>query len=201
MNNSAPQWLTRTRTQLCGDLSELEQLYSALYSRCSRDQLAWCPAAGAWSIAECMEHVSQSILQYLVPIRRAIVNGAPPAPTEDDYVFRPGGWFSAAFLRRIGPQVTSKFKAPRKIRPPSGDPEKSFEELRRGLLETKAILDETPHRDLNRITFRNPFIPVLRFTVATGFLILAAHGRRHLLQAERVTKADGFPQSRAQQSA
>jgi hypothetical protein len=201
MNNSAPQWLTRTRTQLCGDLSELEQLYSALYSRCSREQLAWRPAAGGWSVAECMEHVSQSILQYLVPMRMAIANGAPPATAENDYVFCPGGWFSAAFLRRIGPQVTSKFKAPRKIRPLSADPEKSFDELLRNLLETKAILGETAHRDLNRVTFRNPFIPVLRFTVATGFLILAAHGRRHLLQAERVTKADGFPQIRAQQSA
>src|SRR5690348_10951042 len=90
MNNSAPQWLTRTRTQLCGDLTELEQLYSALYSRCSRDQLGWPPAAGAWSIAECMEHVSQSTLQYLVPIRMAIAKGAPPAPTDDDDVFRPG---------------------------------------------------------------------------------------------------------------
>jgi hypothetical protein len=32
-------------------------------------------------------------------------------------------------------------------------------------------------------------------------LVMAAHGRRHLLQAERVTQAEGFPRSKAEQSA
>jgi hypothetical protein len=200
MNSSAPQWLTRTRCQLQDDFTDLDQQYSALYNRCSPEQGLWRPADGAWSIAECIEHVSKGISQYIHPIRAAIAKGAPPA-SDADYLFVPGGWFSAAFVKRIGPQVTTKFKSPRKIRPVSTDPERAFEELRRGHEEIQRLLAETAQLDLNRIRFRNPFIPVLRFTVATGFLVLAAHGRRHLLQAERVTKAEGFPHSKAQQSA
>jgi hypothetical protein len=43
--------------------------------------------------------------------------------------------------------------------------------------------------------FKNPFIPVLRFTVGTGLEILAKHERRHLLQAERIRDSPEFPVS------
>ncbi|HET8824445.1 MAG TPA: DinB family protein [Terriglobales bacterium] len=199
MHNPAPQWLTRTRTQLRDDFNDLDQQYIAMYNRNSREQVLWRPFKGAWSIAECVEHVALSISQYLKPIRAAIAKGAPP-PAEQNYPFVAGGWFSNAFLKRIGPEVTSKFKAPGKLRPLSVDPERVFADLHRGHEEIQLLLAETAQLDLTRIRFRNPFIPVLRFTVATGFLVIAAHGRRHLLQAERVTKADGFPQSKAQQN-
>jgi len=200
MHNPNPQWLTRTRTQLCDDCTDLDQQYSALYNRCSREQLLWRPSHDSWSIAECVEHVAMSISEYLNPIRAAIAKGAPPA-ADQNYAFVAGGWFSSAFLKRIGPEVRSKFKAPGKLRPLSLDPEKAFANLRRGHEQVQLLLAETAQLDLNRIRFRNPFIPVLRFTVATGFLVMAAHGRRHLLQAEQVTKADGFPRSSAQQTA
>lgn len=200
MHNPAPQWLTRTRTQLRDDFTDLDQQYSALYNRCSREQMLWRPGNGSWSIAECMEHVALSISQYLAPIRAAIAKGAPPS-AEQNYAFVAGGWLSSAFLKRIGPEVTTKFKAPGKLRPLSVDPEKVIGDLRRGHNDVQLLLAETAQLDLNRIRFRNPFIPVLRFTVATGFLVIAAHGRRHLLQAERVTKTDDFPQSKAEQSA
>ena len=135
-----------------------------------------------------------------MPIRAAIAKGCPSG-AEQNYPFIAGGWFSTAFLKRIGPEVTSKFKAPGKIRPVSADPEKVFADLRREHQEVQLLLSETVQLDLNRIRFRNPFIPILRFTVATGFLVMAAHGRRHLLQAERVTQAEGFPRSKAEQSA
>jgi hypothetical protein len=39
------------------------------------------------------------------------------------------------------------------------------------------------------------FIPVIRFTVGTGFEVTSKHESRHLLQAERVRQAPGFPAS------
>jgi hypothetical protein len=200
VKNSERQSLARTRTQISAEVLDLDQLYSALYNRCSREQLLWRPRNESWCIAECIEHVARGISQYVAPIRLAIVEGGPPA-RDGNRPFVPGGWFSAAFVRRIGPEVTVKFKAPSKSRPLRVDPVKAFDELRSGHAEIQQLLVETAQLDLNRIRFKNPFVPVLRFTVATGFLILAAHGRRHLLQAERVTQEDGFPRSKAQQSA
>jgi hypothetical protein len=45
------------------------------------------------------------------------------------------------------------------------------------------------------VRFRNPFVPLLRFTVGTGLLVINAHDRRHLWQAERVQDAPGFPKA------
>ena len=192
--------LTHTRAQLCADFLELDQLYSELFQQCSREQLLWRPSNGGWSIAECIEHVARANSQYLPPIKVAIAKGGQPAPAHD-YLFSPGGWFSAVFLKRIGPQVTMKFKAPRKIRPLSVEPEQAFQELRRGHIEIQELLAATAQQDLNRIRFKNPFIPILHFTVATGFLIMAAHGRRHLEQAQGLKTMAGFPNTKAQQSA
>ena len=47
--------------------------------------------------------------------------------------------------------------------------------------------------DVNHVRFRNPFIPLLRFSVGTGLELHSSHERRHLLQAERVKTAPGFP--------
>jgi hypothetical protein len=47
--------------------------------------------------------------------------------------------------------------------------------------------------DVNRIRFRNPFVPLLRFTVGTGLEIITKHEDRHLLQAERLKQSAEFP--------
>jgi hypothetical protein len=43
--------------------------------------------------------------------------------------------------------------------------------------------------DLARVTFPNPFIRGVRFSLATGLHVIAAHERRHLWQAWRVRHA------------
>ncbi len=43
----------------------------------------------------------------------------------------------------------------------------------------------------------NPFFSLIRFSVGTGFQVIAAHERRHLWQAERVLANPRFPLLRA----
>jgi hypothetical protein len=47
--------------------------------------------------------------------------------------------------------------------------------------------------DVNRLRFKNPFIGAIRFTVGTGLMVINAHDRRHLWQAEQVKRAAGYP--------
>src|SRR5215469_8329081 len=58
----------------------------------------------------------------------------------------------------------------------------------------RTFIDPSPSS--NRVRFWNPFLPGLRFTVGTGFEIIARHERRHLLQAERVLGSTNFPRSK-----
>ena len=57
----------------------------------------------------------------------------------------------------------------------------------------RELLSEVADLDLNRARYVNPFVPLVRFTLGTGFLVLAAHQRRHLWQAGRVRRHSGFP--------
>jgi hypothetical protein len=53
-----------------------------------------------------------------------------------------------------------------------------------------SFVRDTAELDLNRVRFRNPFLKGLKlFNVATGVLVIAAHERRHLLQAGKARQA------------
>jgi hypothetical protein len=52
--------------------------------------------------------------------------------------------------------------------------------------QIRNLVDEVAYLDLNRLKFRNPLLPLLRVRVGTALLIMAAHERRHLWQAQRV---------------
>lgn len=57
----------------------------------------------------------------------------------------------------------------------------------------RALLDACAHVDVNRVVVPNPFLPGVRMRVSTVLLLLPAHGRRHLWQAEQVRQMPGFP--------
>jgi hypothetical protein len=56
-----------------------------------------------------------------------------------------------------------------------------------------SLVTSSAGKDLNSVRFRNPLVPLVRFTVSSGFLIIAAHARRHMWQAEQVTHESDFP--------
>jgi hypothetical protein len=49
--------------------------------------------------------------------------------------------------------------------------------------------------DLGRARVRTPVATWLRMSLGSGFALLAAHERRHLWQARRITQMPGFPSS------
>jgi hypothetical protein len=55
--------------------------------------------------------------------------------------------------------------------------------------EVRAFLRAGADLDLAGVTFPNPFVPGIRFSLATGLHVITAHERRHLMQAWRVRRA------------
>jgi hypothetical protein len=53
----------------------------------------------------------------------------------------------------------------------------------------RTFLRRYAHIDLAGVHFPNPFIRGIRFSLATGLHVIAAHERRHLWQAWRVRQA------------
>src|SRR5215470_3108285 len=112
--------VARTREELTADLDQLDASYGTLLQNCSSEQLNWRPAADAWSVAQCIQHVTRVNSVYLVPIKAAIAKSRG-ASASSDQSLRTGGWFSTYFLKSVSPEGTMKLRSPR-IGRPSAEP-------------------------------------------------------------------------------
>ena len=171
-------------------LSDADTRARQLLAGVTDRQANWRPDNGAaWSIAACLEHMAITNNSYLAALQDSVhraKSGHVP--------FAPAGWFSRYFLKKAEPPVTIKIKAPAKIQPP--DNINPAEALAHFVASNEAVSQfaaSTAGLNLGGVRFKNPFIRGLNFTIATGLLIIAAHNRRHLWQADRVRQARDFP--------
>lgn len=164
----------------------------ALVGPLTEAQANWQPREGrGWSVTQCLDHLATTALTYLVPMAEAAdlaraegrLRRAAIAP----------GWFARWFLAELEPPPRRRFPAPPKIQPVSRLPREAalarFLEAQRTVRERLSAWQDL---DLQGVRFSNPLAPV-RFTLGSGFRIIAAHGRRHLWQARKVTEEPGFP--------
>ena len=175
--------VTKTREQLTAEFSDLDDRYAAIVQAHSAEQLLSRPGNG-WSAAECMVHVALANSHYLAAIQRAVVDSREPSAPRDQPLTT-AGWFSAFFVKSVGPKAKVKIKARKKIQPWAVDARQALLKLQQTHHQIRELLYSDPQPNLNRVRFKNPFVPAFHFTVATGVLVMAAHGHRHLLQAER----------------
>jgi hypothetical protein len=157
-------------------------------------QINWHPAPNAWSIGQCLDHLAQGNALYAAALGQAVrAAHAGNEPWEGQ--LRPG-WMSERFIRALEPPVRTKMKAPKKIIPvPAVSGRDVLEAFLRSQADLRDVLRSASRVDLNRVRFKNPFFGFLRFTVGAGFLIITAHARRHLWQAQRVIESPGFPKN------
>ncbi len=174
--------------QLQDGLDAAERDARALMDGLTERLGAWRAHSGAWSVAECLDHIATANRVYLAPMEPSAVR-ARASGSRRRGVARPGlvgGWF----VRYLEPPVKLKGKAPRKIRPRSApaldDAYTSFLAMQD---EVRAFIRNYAEIDLARVAFPNPFIRGVRFSLATGLHVIAAHERRHLWQAWRVRRA------------
>lgn len=153
--------------------------------------LNWSPAPGSWSMAQCLDHLCTVGGDYLNAIDAGIARGREKGKTGDD-VSRPG-WFERWFIANLEPPPKRRFKAPWVMNPAEmveGEVVDRFFALQDRF---RGAVEATRGLDVNRSKFRNPYLKFLFFRVGAGLQINLAHERRHLWQAERVRKAEGFP--------
>ena len=151
---------------------------------------AWRARPGSWSVAECLDHLAVANRTYLAAMRPA-VRRARAAGWMRRRPARPGligGWF----VRSLEPPVRPGFrlKAPKAIVPrPSPPLRDAVEAFLRSQEEARTFIRECGDLDLAGVRFVNPYVRGIRFSVATGIHVIAAHERRHLWQAWNVRRA------------
>ena len=188
-SKSLPTWCVR----IAAELDAADARAPALTKGLSVAQLNWKPRPDVWSVGQCLEHLCISNEVYVQPIAESL--GSAPTGRVDEIT---PGWFGRWFIRRYIEPTTQKARtrAPGKSTPIAKQIDSSI--LDRFIASNVAIrnvMARAQEYDVNRVRFRNPYIPLIRFTVGTGLQIIARHNHRHLLQAERVTQLPEFPRA------
>jgi hypothetical protein len=161
-----------------------------LVANLTEAQGIWRTAPGSWSVAECLDHLAVGGRVYLAAMEPSA------AKARDNGRLRRGsavpGFIGGWFARSLEPPVhpRRKLRAPRKavprVGPALGDAATAFFASH---AQVSQFLRTYADVDLAGVRFPNPFIRGLRFSLATGLHVLAAHERRHLWQAWNVRRA------------
>ena len=170
-------------------LAANEREAQTLVAGLTEAQGGWRPAPGSWSIAECLDHLATANRVYLdamtPPAARALSEGRRRRRPALPGVM--GRWFIGSLEPPAKPLY--RRKAPRLIvprdAPPLADAVAAFlasHDPVRGFLRRYADID------LAGVRFPNPFVRGVRFSLATGLHVIAAHERRHLWQAWRIRR-------------
>jgi hypothetical protein len=179
------------------DIQALEDAFDAterdartLIAGLTEDLGAWRPDSGSWSVAECLDHLATANRVYLHAMRpaaeRALAQGRiRRRPARPGLI---GGWFVGTLEPPARPLFKSK--APRSIRPRRSPAlADAAAQFLASQDEVRTFLRTYADIELAGVRFPNPFIPGVRFSLATGLHVIAAHERRHLWQAWRMRQA------------
>lgn len=177
-------------TGLQDQLDAAERDAEALVAGLAEEEGAWRAEAGSWSVAECLDHLATANRVYL----RAMQEPANRARTLGTRRGRPArpGWVGRCLVSTLEPPARwwSQRRAPRNIRPRAAPPlAEAFASFVASQAGVRAFLRAHADLDLAGVRFPNPFVRGIRFSLATGLHVIAAHERRHLWQAWRVRRA------------
>ncbi|HOY07011.1 MAG TPA: DinB family protein [Saprospiraceae bacterium] len=159
----------------------------------SPEQLSHQPAPGAWSAAQCLEHLNIYGRYYLPEIEKAIRLGKMNEQ-EPEKFFR-SGWLGAYFTRLMQPQrdgsLKSKMKAPKNA-VPAAQPDgramlAEFIDQQETMLR---LLDEASEVNLNTLRVPTSLSPWIKLKLGDTFGFVVAHIERHVLQAERTMELE-----------
>ena len=178
--------------RLLSELDDSDRRAEKVARGLTAEQLNWRPRPDAWSVGQCLDHLYAANQVYL-PAISASLQERRESRVEEIALPWFGRWFIRSFIEPSS--QTRRARAPRKIQPAKQAEPSALDSFLRSNQATRELVQTAGAYDVNRIRFRNPFVPLLRFTVGTGLEIISKHQSRHLLQAERVRQTVNFPKS------
>jgi hypothetical protein len=164
----------------------------ALAGGLSNQQFNWHPAAGAWSVAQCIDHLNVTARLYLPMLDEGIAD----AIRRGLYASGPFhyNWFNRFVARSMEPPARLRTRAPKAFQPPADRPRPDvMAAFRAYQVQFVDRLRQANGLDQTRTRVRSPIATWWRMPLGTALALITAHERRHLWQARRVTEAPGFP--------
>ncbi len=161
------------------------------FGHLSPAQFNWKPAANAWSVGQCFAHLVKTNESFF-PVLDAIADGKRKNSFWENY-----SPLTAFFGKRVVgalESTTRKFPAPKMIRPAESQIELGvIEEFIEQQNIMAAKIKATENLDWQKIVLTSPFASFITYNLRDGYQVFVTHAERHLRQAERVLRAEGFP--------
>lgn len=154
-------------------------------------ELSQQPAEGAWSAAQCLEHLNIYGRYYLPLFRKAVEKGRKNGKggSADFHSGWLGAWFTKLIKPKQGGALKSKLKAASHAMPGNSDPHAVLAEFIDQQEELLQLLQAATSVDLNKNRIPISIAPVIRLKLGDTLQFLVAHIHRHMLQAERAVIA------------
>jgi DinB superfamily len=182
-NMTLPPELRQLEDQLDTIVRNAQELVSGL----TEERAGWRATPDSWSVSQCLDHLAIGNRVYLGAMQPAALRAREQGRHRRGPALP--GIVGRLFVGALEPPVKFLFpmKSPQKIRPRAAP---SLAEALAAFVasqnEVRSFLHENADLDLAAVRFPNPFVPGIRFSLATGLHVIAAHERRHLWQARRV---------------
>ena len=164
----------------------------ALVAPLSEEQLTWQPGPDVWSIAQCIEHLNVTARLYLPKLDEAIADAIRRGRYgEGPYSYN---WIGRFAVRSMEPPARLRLKTPQSFHPP---PSRTRHEImaafRAYQVQFIDRLRQANGLDLAAAKVSSPVSAWIRLPLGSAFALMAAHERRHLWQAKRVSTMADFP--------
>ncbi|HEX6132759.1 MAG TPA: DinB family protein [Longimicrobiales bacterium] len=166
----------------------------ALTDSLNREQINWQPGPGRWSIAQCLDHLTRTVLLYPAEIERMLGesrarSGAGERPYRE-------GWLSRRIVAGLEPPPRMRVRTIRPVDPPElHDGQAVVREFNAAHRRLRELIVAADGVSLRHARMRSPFLRLVRFTLGQVLAMILAHARRHLWQARQVRQHAAFPQS------
>lgn len=172
-------------------LEELEAQFAAicrnfqsLVASAGPDLCCISPAPGAWSAAECIQHLSLSADAYF-PVWEQVISTAGPRKIEISAPYRIDFW-GRLLCWVLEPPARIKSKTPAPFQPiDCNDVSKVLDSFLQRQERIVAALRRCRGRAVDQVKMASPIDSRIRYSIWSSFVVNAAHQRRHLWQAQQ----------------
>jgi hypothetical protein len=173
--------VTNELQQVVAELAALDKRAMQLVARAG-PQFARPPRPNSWSVAECLQHLSLTSEAYIPLLTKAIANLRGREKTSPYKL----DWWGRALKWTLEPPPRFRFATTKDFKPVEiGDENRVLGHFLRLQSEITKLVRDADGLDLNAVNIRSPFSSHVRYNVYSAFVLIVAHERRHLWQAQK----------------
>lgn len=173
-----------TLHELENQFSDIATRFQALIQSSGEDLCCAAPAPGSWSAAQCLQHLNVSSDAYF-PVWQQVIATAGPRKAELNAPYKVDFW-GRLLSWILEPPARVRSRTPVHFEPAD---QADLAQTLDGFLDRQqrivAALHRCRGRAIDQVRIASPADPRVRYSIWSSFVIVAAHQRRHLWQAER----------------